>query len=60
MIDKLLQANEYRNWLAHGRYWQFKDNISKFKFDNTSTLYYRLKDTLGNYMYPMHQIGEVK
>lgn len=32
-FDRLVDAFKYRNWVAHGRYWHFKDNPNKFTFN---------------------------
>lgn len=31
-LNQFNQALDYRNWIAHGRYWRFKDNINKYTF----------------------------
>ncbi|MBQ0153325.1 MAG: hypothetical protein KBS70_00905 [Bacteroidales bacterium] len=38
LLDQLSQAFDYRNWIGHGRYWQFKDNESKFTFEKVFCL----------------------
>lgn len=31
-FDGIIQMMDYRNWLAHGRYWTFKDNPEKYRY----------------------------
>lgn len=33
LLNNLKQAFEYRNWLAHGRYWTYKESIDKYSFE---------------------------
>jgi len=32
------QNMDFRNWVAHGRYWAFKDNLRKYDFDSVYTV----------------------
>lgn len=34
LFSRLIQAFDFRNWIAHGRYWHFKDNINKYDFNS--------------------------
>lgn len=31
-FDRIVEMMNYRNWLAHGRYWVFKDNPGKYTY----------------------------
>lgn len=33
LINEIGQVADYRNWLAHGRFWEFKDNLKKYTFN---------------------------
>jgi len=33
LLNELRAIFQYRNWLAHGRYWLLKVNINKYDFD---------------------------
>ena len=32
-FNRILEMMEFRNWLAHGRYWAFKDNLNKYTYE---------------------------
>ena len=48
LINELKEANSYRNWLAHGRYWQFKDNPAKYKIEKIRDLAHRIQTAFGS------------
>ena len=48
LINELKEANNYRNWLAHGRYWQFKDNPAKYKIEKIRDLAHRIQTAFGS------------
>lgn len=58
LISELKEANNYRNWLAHGRYWQFKDNPAKYKIEKIRDLAHRIMMALGSELWVLPQIGE--
>ncbi len=33
LLNELRQANKFRHWLAHGRYWIIKADVNRFTFD---------------------------
>lgn len=33
LLNSLGQAFEYRNWLAHGKYWTYKESVDKYTFE---------------------------
>lgn len=33
LLNRLRQAFEYRNWLAHGKYWTYKEAIGKYTYE---------------------------
>lgn len=39
LFNQLTQAFAYRNWIAHGRYWKFRDNPDKYDFNSMMALY---------------------
>ncbi|MBQ2839202.1 MAG: hypothetical protein IJE73_06175 [Muribaculaceae bacterium] len=47
LINRIIDANNYRNWIAHGRYWVFKDNVKKYDFNDNLTLAKIVKATFG-------------
>lgn len=58
LLNELREANKYRHWLAHGRYWQFKDNPNKYKIEKIRDLAHRLQNTLGPDMMEVPKVGE--
>lgn len=58
LINELKEANNYRNWLAHGRYWQFKDNPAKYKIEKIRDLAHRIQSTFGSELMIVPKIGE--
>lgn len=58
LVNELREANNYRNWLAHGRYWQFKDNLAKYKIEKIRDLAHRIQSTLGSELKFVPKIGE--
>lgn len=58
LIDELKEANNYRNWLAHGRYWEFKDNPAKYKIEKIRDLAHSIKLAFGPELKTVPQIGE--
>lgn len=58
LVDELKEANNYRNWLAHGRYWQFKDNPAKYKIEKIRDLAHRIQSTFGSELKIVPKIGE--
>lgn len=44
LLNELRQAFRYRHWLAHGRYWLLKVNVSRFRFNYL----YLLSETIVN------------
>ena len=58
LINELIEANNYRNWLAHGRYWQFKDNPNKYKIEKIRELAHRINDTFGAELMYVPKVGE--
>ena len=47
LINRIIDATNYRNWIAHGRYWVFKDNVKKYDFNDNLTLAKIVKATFG-------------
>lgn len=47
-FDSLGQIFEFRNWMAHGRYWIFKDSVSKYTYSYVETVTMSLKTAIGN------------
>lgn len=60
LINELKEANNYRNWLAHGRYWQFKDNPAKYKIEKIRDLAHRIQTAFGSELKFVPQIGEIQ
>ncbi len=58
LINELKEANNYRNWLAHGRYWQFKDNPAKYKIEKIRNLAHRIQSTFASELMFVPKIGE--
>lgn len=58
LLDELNEANNYRNWLAHGRYWQFKDNPNKYKIEKIRNLAHRIQDTFKGELKTVPIVGE--
>ena len=58
LINELKEANNYRNWLAHGRYWQFKDNPAKYKIEKIRNLAHRIQTVFGSELKFVPKIGE--
>lgn len=58
LINELKEANNYRNWLAHGRYWQFKDNPAKYKIEKIRDLAHRIQSIFGSELKSVPMIGE--
>ena len=58
LINELKEANNYRNWLAHGRYWQFKDNPAKYKIEKIRNLAHRIQAVFGSELKSVPKIGE--
>jgi len=58
LINELKEANNYRNWLAHGRYWQFKDNPAKYKIEKIRDLAHRIQAAFGSELKFVPKIGE--
>lgn len=57
-FDRLIDAFNYRNWIAHGRYWHFKDNPDKFTFDSVWLLNERLDAVLGDKIMTIPHVGD--
>lgn len=38
LINRIINATDFRNWVAHGRYWKFRDNIAKYTFEDNLNL----------------------
>ena len=47
LFNQLGQAFDYRNWVAHGRYWVFKDNPNKYTYNYTLGLAQNVDALLG-------------
>ena len=60
IFDRFINAYNYRNWIAHGRYWNFKDNPRKFSFDAVWMLHEELDRILENHMLGILNIGSLK
>lgn len=58
LINELKEANNYRNWLAHGRYWQFKDNPNKYKIEKIRDLAHRIQNAFGAELMYVPNVGE--
>lgn len=58
VFDRLIDAFKYRNWIAHGRYWHFKDNPNKFTFDSIWMLNEKLDIILERKILGLLNIGE--
>lgn len=58
LINELKEANNYRNWLAHGRYWQLKDNPAKYKIEKIRDLAHRIQMFFGPELMSVPKIGE--
>ncbi len=50
ILNNLPQYFEYRNWIAHGRYWMFKESnyIKKYNYTQIKILYYNILNEFGN------------
>lgn len=57
LIDRIIDATNYRNWLAHGRYWQFRDNLAKYTVASNLDLARNLLNSLGNDLMTPPKIG---
>lgn len=51
--------DNYRNWLAHGRYWQFKDNPAKYKIEKIRNLAHRIQTVFGSELKFSQVIGQL-
>lgn len=40
LMDRIIEMMNFRHWIAHGRYWMFKDNPNKFTY---SAVYHNIK-----------------
>lgn len=58
LLNELKEANNYRNWLAHGRYWQFKDNPNKYKIEKIRALAHRIQGSFGTELMYVPKVGE--
>lgn len=58
LINQLSQAFEYRNWIAHGRYWKFKDNPNKYTYDYVKTIAEKIESQLGGSFKCQPKLGE--
>lgn len=57
-FDRLVDAFKYRNWVAHGRYWHFKDNPNKFTFNAIWMLNEKIDVILEGKILTLLNVGE--
>lgn len=57
LINQLIQAFDYRNWIGHGRYWHFKDNENKFTFEKVSYLVQTINEAFVPFLYNSDMIN---
>ncbi len=57
LLDQLIQAFDYRNWIGHGRYWHFKDNENKYKFEKVSQLAQMINEAFAPLLYNSEMIN---
>lgn len=57
-FDRLVDAFKYRNWVAHGRYWHFKDNPNKFTFNAIWMLNEKIDVILEEKILTLLNVGE--
>lgn len=57
-FDRLADAFKYRNWVAHGRYWHFKDNPNKFTFNAIWMLNEKIDVILEGKILTLLNVGE--
>ncbi len=60
LLDRLIQAFDYRNWIGHGRYWHFKDNENKFTFEKVSYLAQMINEAFTPLLYNSDMINSKK
>lgn len=58
LINELNQAFDYRNWLAHGHYWAFKEPINKYSFEYVLKLAKQTEINIKPLLYQRLNIGE--
>ena len=58
LINELNQAFDYRNWLAHGHYWVFKEPIHKYSFEYVLKLAKQTECDIKPLLYQRLNIGE--
>ena len=57
-FDRLADVFKYRNWVAHGRYWHFKDNPNKFTFNAIWMLNEKIDVILEGKILTLLNVGE--
>ena len=57
-FDRIVEMMNYRNWLAHGRYWKFKDNIAKYSYSAVHNAIESLENAFQSVIMRPSLIGE--
>ena len=58
LLNRLAQAFEYRNWLAHGKYWTYKESINKYTFEFVLLLAKDVVEAFGDLLLRQVAVGE--
>lgn len=58
LINEIGQVADYRNWLAHGRFWEFKDNLKKYTFNYIHDLTLRTEAIIWPLMEDVDMTGQ--
>lgn len=58
LLNEIGQVADYRNWLAHGRFWEFKDNLKKYTFNYIHDLTLRTEANIWPLMEDVDMTGQ--
>ena len=56
-FNHILEMMEFRNWLAHGRYWVFKDNPNKYTYTAVHSAIEAFENTFNGQIQKPSRIG---